>query len=420
MQLEAEILLMRDTLAEHRSLSKRHRAAFLQLDRQHARAIDAYRALKETQRSKSEGARKRLAEAKEELLAWELHVFLVDRDLAAADEALKNEKRERLALESALEAEKRSYSSLDGQLQAEKTARTELEQLVNNAYTEVAHAMGLRLDTGSMSSADKLERMLRQFRMMRTDNDALHSTLESVLFDGCAKDAMISELESENGALAEAGNKKDEVITTLTEEKDQLLCEAAELRAEVDRVIRENGRLTRTGLDKDATIAALSEQKAQWILASHVQDAENAVLGEANARLHRENLAKDRKISELEDVEERLHGAIDALSRSLASCHFEDQAKDKRIVALKENIRSLQESATKKDEVIVMLGERNDGLQNSVTNALYNSARRPRSDSIVKDARIRILQETVDALHGSLDFVYLEQKARRQAVCVLI
>lgn len=411
-QLEADMLLMRDTLAEHRSLCKRQREAFIQLDRRHARTIDAYRMLKETGREKYEGALRRLAEAKEEILAWELRGFLAGQDLSASDEALKKARHERLILEGFLEAEERNCSSLDEQLQAERTARTGLEQLLDDAYVEVARAMGLRLDTGSMSSADKLERMLRQFRMMRMDNDALQGTLEPVLFDGCAKDAMISELETDNDALAEAASEKDKVISALNEEKDQLLSEASDLHMEVDQVVQENGRLTRAGLDKDTIIATLSEQKAQWILTSHVQDAENAALGEANARLHCENLAKDRKISELEDDNQRLQETTDASSCSLAPHRSENQADGEIIAALKGNIRGLQASALEKDREIAMLGDRNSGLRNLV-DALHDSFLGVQGDIMTKDMQIKALKETVEALRGSLEFVYLEQRARQ-------
>ncbi|KAI0725558.1 hypothetical protein C8Q72DRAFT_850930 [Fomitopsis betulina] len=405
MQLEAEVLLLRDTLAEHRSLSRSQRTTLTQLVNSHARAIDACRTLQDAERTKYGGAIKRLAEAKEEILAFEFRVFIIDQDLATLDLELKKEKHERLGVEAALEMEKRDRSSLDGQLQIEKASRVELGQQLNDAYAEVASAMGLCLDTEStVSLADKLERMMRRFRTVRTDNDALQVTLESALFDSCTMDATIAELESENSILADAGDEKDKSIEAFNTEKTQLLREASELRVEVDQ-------LARAGLDKDAVITKLAEEKLRWVLASHVWDAENTILREENTRLSCDIRVKDGKISELVDEKQRLQETVDAFSCSLVSYNFEDRAKDETIGALKDEIRLMEDSIVEKDEAAAMLGECIDRLRGS-SEALCNTIERLQDESLVKDMRVKMSEEMLDALHESLEFVYLEQKAK--------
>ncbi|KZT73658.1 hypothetical protein DAEQUDRAFT_762095 [Daedalea quercina L-15889] len=465
-QLLAEILFLRDTLAEHRSVSRGRKKALSRLRRRHARVVAGYKNLKgdfEIEQTKYHDTLMSLSEAKEEITAWEFRVIILEHDVTASERALEIAKQDRSNLEEALRSEQHKRSEVDAVYQDEKAKQSELderlhtemhqspelEQLIEGAYVEVARALGLRLDTSSLSSAEKLAKMVQQTQRLRTESHSLQGTLESALFDGSAKESMINELEEENRVLAATvedkgkeiaalSEKNDRLlhetsgmgaeISQLNEDKDQLIRDVSDRDAEIARLHKKKANLVRAGLHKDAIIAQLDEEKAQRLPLALAKDAEIAILGEENKRLRCKASEQDKTTSELMNG---LQQKVDAACSTLESKDLELHAKDKVIAVLQEEVRGLQGTAVEKDELIATLGNQNNALQNSVDafngsidtmhfEALTKNVTiaKLEEQNSAKDVQIAVLEERVDAFRGSLEFVYLEQKAREGALVV--
>ncbi|TFY67776.1 hypothetical protein EVJ58_g1410 [Rhodofomes roseus] len=448
-QLLSDILFLSDTLTEHRHFARRHRQAHSQLQRRHAKFVTGYKNAQsdlEVEQVKHNQILASLNQALGENTALESRTFALMDDLAATERLLRIERLEckeldgllqaetsgRLELEGRLETETRERSEVEGRLHTETHERSELEALVNNAYMEVARTMGLRLDTDSMSPAEKLAKVLQQFQKQKTEADELQDALESVRFEVEVRDASIAELESETDVLFEAGKKKDAIIATLSVDKERLLRDKLhkakaikEFKAREDQLVQE-----RIGLD--VTIMQLGEQKAQLLAEVQNKDVVIAKLGGQNDGLRCSGEDKDQLITALKDSNQCLHESRDKFSAELTDEKLNNIAKDKTIDALKEQVRELKSTVTEKDETIVTLKHDVTDLQDSSAKLQDSNAKLQDSNAKLQDANatlqtsvtalqtsVNTLENSITALQASLDSLNFECLAKDKTIAAL-
>ncbi|KAH9923263.1 uncharacterized protein B0H18DRAFT_1212297 [Fomitopsis serialis] len=448
-QLLADILVLRDTLTEHRQFSKRQRRNLARLNCRHTSIVSSYKRLKsdlEVEQVRYGHVLSSLEEANEENLALELRVFSLTDDLATMERLLQTERHERTELEGRLETEKLGRAGLNGLLQVEKRSRLaqedllnaetdkcseleerlkaetrehyELEILIKNAYKEVAHSAGLRLNNDTMSVSQKLTKMLLQFNRQQREAKALQGTLDAAHSDVCARGTLASQLEKEKRALIRAAEDKDAMIVELNIDKERLLGANAREAVKVIKLLsREDDLIS----DRDCA------------------KMEAARLREENDELRRAGLDKDQQIENMGRQITDLHGYTDVLMDVLRDEKIENLEMDTKMDALQYKVHSLQNNVVDKNATIATLNSQISTLQTSYSalqvshTALQDSCAALQgsytalqdSCTALQDSNASLqnsntsLQNSIDAFWGSIDFANLEYSVNNKTIATL-